>query len=131
MGGMGLPSCRLYFWSCNIRCMSFWNGTLKSVREHMENQALLPNTLKSRLHYTSNLSKFKRQNLLVSDSLKIWSQIKRHFQWNHCSVLIPLTGNQEHRLSSSNIFKQWDLKGVHTIMDLFIDKLFPTSEQLS
>lgn len=129
-GGMGLPSFRLYYWSCNIRCMSFWNGAVKPDWEQMENQAFIPNSLKSLLYYTSDLSKYKCQNPVVSHSLKIWSQIRRYFQWNECSILTPLTDNQAHKLFSGKTFQQWDLKGAQRIIDLFIDKVFPTFEQL-
>lgn len=130
MGGMGLPSFRLYYWACNIRCMSFWNSTVKSDWEQMENNAFTPNSLKSLLYHTSDISRFKCQNPVVSHSLKIWSQIRKHFHWNHCSILTPLTNNQAHKLFSGKTFQQWVFKGAGSIIDLFIDKSFPTFEQL-
>lgn len=130
MSGMRFPIFRLYYWSCNIQYMSFWNDTLEPDWEQMENQAFFPNTLKSLIYYTSDLSKFKCQNAVVSHSLKILSQIRRHFQWNHCSVLTPLTANQPHTLFSVKTFQQWNLKGLQTIMDLYNNKLFHTFEQL-
>lgn len=110
--------------------MSFWKGTLNPDWEQMENQSFSPNTLKSLLYYTSNLSQFKCQNPVVSHSLKIWSQIRRHFRWNQCSTLTTLIDNQAQSLFSGKTFQQWDIKGIHVIKDLFINKLFPTFEQL-
>ncbi|KAI9999558.1 hypothetical protein NQD34_018412 [Periophthalmus magnuspinnatus] len=105
-------------------------GNHKSGWGQMEDQAFFPNSLRSLLYYTSDLSKFKCQNPVVSQSLKIWSQFKRYFKLNHCSVLTPLIKKQGYILLSDKTFMQWYLRGIHSIADLFINKTSATFEQL-
>ncbi|CAI5697409.1 unnamed protein product [Oreochromis niloticus] len=129
-GGMGLPCFQFYYWACNIRCMSFWDGENRPDWEHMESMTFFPNTLKSLVHSNSDTSKHKYKNSVVSNSLKIWSQIRRHFHWHQCSISTPLIHNQAYTLLSGSTFQLWNSKGIHTIKDLFIDNLFPSFQQL-
>ncbi|CAI5647285.1 unnamed protein product [Oreochromis niloticus] len=96
----------------------------------MESMTFFPNTLKSLVHSNSDISKHKYKNSVVSNSLKIWSQIRRHFHWRQCSIFTPLIHNQAYTLLSGSTFQLWTSKGIHTIKDLFIDNLFPSFQQL-
>lgn len=100
---------------------------IKPDWERIKNQIYFPNTLKSLLYYTSDLSKFKPKNPAISHSLKIWSQIRKHFKWNQISTLTPLTGSQT---VSGKTYQQWNQKGIYSIQNLYIDKLFLTFQQL-
>ena len=70
-------------------------------------------------------------NPVVSHSLKIWSQIRKCYGWQSCSLRSPLIENHAFAPSFTNtVFKDWFEKGIHSFLDLFIDHVFPTIEQL-
>lgn len=75
--------------------------------------------------------KIKLKNPVVSHSVKIWTQIRKHFKWKECSVHTPLSNNHTFTPSLSDFtFNHWHLKGIQSIQEMFTDKIFSTFRQL-
>lgn len=130
-GGMGLPCFRRYYWSCNIRSMSFWLSTQGADWSRMESESCYPTSLKALLYSALPISKQKLENPVVSHSVKIWSQIRMHYGWRDASALSPLINNHTFPPSVLNMtFLQWEYKGIRCLKDLFIENIFPTFKQL-
>lgn len=130
-GGMGLPCFRLYYWSCNIRSLSFWLDTRGTDWTGMEKETCKPISLRALIYSALPIPKCNFKNPVVSHSIKIWTQIRKYYGWNDTSIQAPLTNNQAFTLSISKIsFLQWNHKGLQLIKDLFIDNIFPTFQQL-
>ena len=135
-GGMGLPNLQLYYWTCNIRALSFWvqfdkqdENPLWVQMEHSSCgltslNALLFSPMPLSLHYVKN-------NPIVTQSLKIWSGMRKQFGWHSGSLLAPVYPN--HLFSPSVMdesFDVWKRNGIFNMKALFIDKTFPTFGQL-
>lgn len=130
-GGMGLPCFRRYYWSCNIRSLSFWLSPRGADWVRMESDSNTFPSLEALIYLTLPEHQLKLKNPVVSHSVKIWSQIRKHYGWKNASVQIPLINNYTFTPSfSDKSLHQWTLKGIHSIKDLFIDNLFPTFQQL-
>lgn len=126
-----MPCFRLYYWSCNIRCFSFWCCARGAGWVEMEDQSCFPTSLKALIYSTLPTLGIKPKNPIVSHSLKIWTQIRKHFHWKECSVHAPLRNNHIFTPSLLDFtFNHWDLKGIHSIQDLFTNKIFSTFQQL-
>ena len=131
LGGMGLPRFRFYYWSCNIRAISFWCNVRGVDWAEMENQSCHLTSLQALIFASLKTTVPKLKNPVVSHSVKIWLQIRKHFKWQEISVLTPITQNHEFPQALQEIsFVQWKAKGINTIQDLFIDKIFGTFDQL-
>ncbi len=70
-------------------------------------------------------------NPIVSHLLKIWSQIRKFYGWQSCSLQSPLIKNHSFAPSFANtMFEEWFEKGIHNFLDIFIDQIFPSFEQV-
>lgn len=132
VGGMGLPDIKLYYWACNIRMAAYWLQKHPPTWVKMEAHSCLPSSPSALL--LSPLSRGSLghlQNPVVIHTLKIWSQIRKNYGWQAGSLLSPLTHNHCFAPSFNNsMFDNWVDRGIHTFMDLFMDKTFPSFAQL-
>lgn len=72
---------------------------------------------------------FKKCNPIIVNSLKIWYQIRRIFNFPQTCCLTPIARNHTFFLSQT-AFLSWKEKGIITIGDLYIDNIFATFNQL-
>lgn len=73
----------------------------------------------------------KIKNLVVSQSMKIWLQIRKYFKWHDRSTLAPIIHNHEVTPSfCNNSFSLWVIKGIHSIQILYIQGIFASFDQL-
>lgn len=131
-GGMGLPHFQLYYWSCNIRALSFWFQDQLSDWASVESHYCYPSSLAALLYSALPIPRthFLRDPVILH-SVKIWTQIRRHFGWQAGSALAPLAANHSFIPSLSDSgFHVWYKKGILSIKDLFTDKVFATFQQL-
>ena len=64
-------------------------------------------------------------NPVVSSTLKIWYQFRRHFKFTSASTLAPLLGNHLFRPALSDpTFSVWHEKGLRTLRELYKDNTF-------
>ena len=98
----------------------------------MENKSCSPSSWPAIIYSALSTPRPARpSNPVVSNSLKIWNQIRRHFKWQECSILTPLTANHSFLPSQIDpIFQTWFKKGIRSFQNLFINKCFPTFQQL-
>ncbi len=73
-----------------------------------------------------------RANPVISASLKIWNQLRKTLGLQGPSVLSPLYKNHAFKPSNSDpTFKTWHDKGIISIKDLYIDRVFSSYADLS
>uniref|UniRef100_A0A669DW20 Reverse transcriptase domain-containing protein n=1 Tax=Oreochromis niloticus TaxID=8128 RepID=A0A669DW20_ORENI len=140
--GLGLPVFKHYYWACNARAWVFWNmpivgdalgcGSspkwlemeLSTAIEHTG--ASLPAILFSKSVITSTCDDF-----IFCNSVKILNQIKRILNLPELSTFAPICRNPSFKPSTMDAaFKQWPVKGLTAIKDLYIDNHFASFAQL-
>ncbi len=135
-GGLGLPNLLHYYWSANISKLTYWftsftkgEGPLWSL---MELQSSLPVSPLSLL--TCMLPVTLRNhslNPVVENSIKIWTQFRKHFNFTQMIGLTPLTFN--HLFPPSQMdqaFKAWHSCGLVYLVDLFDKNSFRSFSSL-
>lgn len=132
LGGMGLPNFQLYYWACNLKNMSYWVKKSYPRWMDMEQDCCAPSSLRAMVFSNVTLISPKSiNNPVVSNSLKMWKQLIKHFGLCSNPLQGPIIKNHMFAPSfDNNTFADWDGMGLNSFMDLFIDDLFPTFEQL-
>lgn len=132
VGGMGLPNFKFYYWVSNIKMMTYWLQKKPPLWLSIENACCHPSSLPAMLlSALPTVDPDSLTNPVVSHSLKIWCQIRKFYGWQSCSLRSPLIENHAFAPSFTNtLFKDWFEKGIHSFLDIFIDQVFPTFEQL-
>lgn len=137
LAGLALPNFMYYYWACNIQKMLFWMDD--SDPERCEAWVHLESTSCS-VHLGSVICASSLptpqshffSNPIVLNSVKIWSQFRRHFNLSTMSVHSPIANNHSFVPSISDLaFKMWKTKGITTISDLFLQGSFGSFSQLS
>ena len=129
-GGMALPDIQSYYWACNIRPMLHW------LYEDPGADALSWQSIEFKSCKQSSLAAFvyaplsssytaHTKDLLVKTSLKIWTQIRRHFGWQSISFKSPVYAN--HYFKPSVMDKAvliWYNAGIKQFQDLYYNGTF-------
>lgn len=131
-GGMGLPNFQVYYWASNLRMMAYWTQKQSQLWVNIEETCCYPSSLSALLFSPlSTKSPDLLKNPVVSHTLKIWSQIRNCFGWQAGSLQSPITKNHSFTPSYKNtLYDDWVEKGIHNFLDIFIDQIFPSFEQL-
>lgn len=98
-GGMGLPNFKLYYWACNLHAFSFWSHFDKQAESpiwvQMEHNSCYLTSLIALLFSPMPLSlQYVRNNPIVTQSLKLWSIIRKNYGWQSGSLLAPVHPTQ-------------------------------------
>lgn len=133
---MGLPNFKLYYWACNLHAFSFWSHFDKQAESpiwvQMEHNSCYLTSLIALLFSPMPLSlQYVRNNPIVTQSLKLWSIIRKNYGWQSGSLLAPVHPTQLFSPSIRDIsYGIWSQGGVDNMKALFIDNIFPTFEIL-
>uniref|UniRef100_A0AAR2IMM0 Reverse transcriptase domain-containing protein n=1 Tax=Pygocentrus nattereri TaxID=42514 RepID=A0AAR2IMM0_PYGNA len=135
-GGLALPNYMYYYWAANIHKLGFW--ALDPLDEELPAWALMkrrscnPVSLLSLICAPLPLGKrFSTNNPVVSGSLKIWTQLRIHFNMRQALSSAPITANALFPPSLiDSTFHVWARKGVSHVKDLFRSNSLISFEQL-
>uniref|UniRef100_A0A3P9JW43 Reverse transcriptase domain-containing protein n=1 Tax=Oryzias latipes TaxID=8090 RepID=A0A3P9JW43_ORYLA len=132
-GGLALPVLRFYYWAANIQKLLFWmnddNEAISSWTqlEGKSSEFCLRSILCAQLPLPS-----VHTCPVVSTSLKIWSQFRKHFGLINSTVLTSVYKNCRFDPSKTDLsFKLWHRNGIKSISDLYTNNVFSSFEQLS
>lgn len=130
-GGLGLPNLLGYYWAANVQKILLWFTSPQSSWCQLEAnscstslQALVCST------FPLSLANFT-SNPIVTNTLKIWTQIRRRFGWLSLPQSTPLCNN--HLFVPAKIdsrFAALENEGLRCLGDLYIDRLFASFNQL-
>lgn len=136
-GGLALPNFLYYYWSANIVKLSTW------VRANREGRGPLWTTLELNSDSTASPiaimcsalpigRNVKFKNPVVQNTLNIWFQCRRHFDFKQLLICSPIISNPlfQPALNDSG-FKLWFNKGIVQISDLFVEGSFLSFERLT
>ena len=135
-GGMALPDIQSYYWACNIRPMLHW------LYEDPGADALSWQSIEFKSCKQSSLAAFvyaplsssytaHTKDLLVKTSLKIWTQIRRHFGWQSISFKSPVYANHYFKPSVMHkAFLIWYNAGIKQFQDLYYNGTFVSFQYL-
>ena len=95
----------------------------------IENSCCYPSSLPAMLlSALPTVDPDSRTNPVASHSFKIWSQIRKCYGWQSCSLQSPLIENHAFVPSFTNtVFNDWFERGIHSFLDIFIDQVFPNT----
>lgn len=136
-GGMALPNFRLYYWAANLHCLSYW------IYYHMDENC--PIWVKMEKGHNSSISlaavtgmpmplplNVADANPVISQSLRIYSQFRKHFNLLDMSLYSPVAFNHLFVPSVQDVaFNMWYRRGLKCFKDLFIENKFASFEILS
>ena len=137
LGGMALPNFRCYYWAANLGMLQFWlnPGLLNPPPEWLEMEAYSsrPVSPTALLHCPTDCTSSPYiNNTIVKSSLKIWNQLKRHFNLQTFSTLAPITENHVFPPSlTDGTFATWANLGIKQFKDLYINNVFGSFQELS
>ena len=130
-GGLGLPNLMGYYWASNMHKILFWYTypqTSWCQSEAASCSSSLCALACSALHSSpSSLS----SNPVVIGTLKIWSQIRRHFGWVTLPLATPICNNYLFVPAKTDPrFSVLENKGLHSLGDLYINGIFAGFDQV-
>lgn len=131
--GLALPNFIYYYWACNIQKLLQWVHFNKDKSDSW----VLIEYATSQLHLGSLISAAltsltKQSNLIVSQSIKIWAQFRRHFGLKNTSIYAPIWRNHNFPPASLDASYQfWHTKGIQFVFNLFSDGRFLSFSELS
>ena len=135
-GGLALPNFLYYYWAANIHKVIVWYNTFLEGEgpnwSRMEQQACSPVSLVSVLCGPLPIAVCTHtENPIVRGTLRIWTQLRKHFGITQALVSMPFTANPLFKPSLlDTVFQTWFGKGLHCVGDLFINGTFGSFEQL-
>lgn len=135
-GGMALPDLQTYYWACNIRPILQWLyedlGADAFSWVSVETNSCKQSSLAALVYWPLPLSYTAHTtNLLVKTSLKIWSQIRKHFGWQTFSFNSPVHSNHYFKPSvTDKAFLNWGSAGIKQFQDLYHNGTFVTFQYL-
>ena len=134
---MALPNYGFYYWTANIRCLTFWS--------YFHNWSDCPSWVALELGSAKNFSVSALlgskhplppnkpiDNPVVRHTLRGWAQFRRHFGLSDFWLSSPISANhlfQPYLLDPT--FQEWQRLGIERFRDLFIDNSFVSFEQLT
>lgn len=120
---MALPNFQIYYWDCNLRALTYWQGShyINHLPDwvQIEFSACLPSSLSAPLPMGLDSQSW---HPMVWNSIQIWAQIRKYFGCQRGSICAPVVRN--HRFSQplkDQAFLLWQEKGIVTFRDLFAD----------
>lgn len=131
--GLALPNFIYYYWACNIQKILHWVHFNKDQCdswvsiEYATSHQHLGSLVCAALTPPAILS-----NLIVSQTIKIWTQFRRHFGLKNTSIYAPIWGN--HNFPSASLdasYQVWHAKGIKSLFNLFSDGQFRSLSELS
>lgn len=133
MGGLGLPNFTFYYWSANVAKLIYWISAFEHKRG--PSWALLevfPTSSISLLCSSLPIKTINNiKNPVIKDSLRIWSQFRKHFDFSAACSHMPLTDNHLFPTSLEDTgFQIWRYNGLIYFSDLFSEGTFVAFETL-
>uniref|UniRef100_A0A3P8TZR2 Reverse transcriptase zinc-binding domain-containing protein n=1 Tax=Amphiprion percula TaxID=161767 RepID=A0A3P8TZR2_AMPPE len=135
-GGLALPNFRLYYWAANIRSLLYWaNGrqtsstswlTMEvSSSQHIPLAALLGASYPLSVPHPIT-------SPVIQQSLRVWTQFRKCLRLCSFSLQTPILSGCLFPPSSLDLaFKDWQVMGIKSFKDLFIDNNFASFDQLT
>ncbi len=133
MEGLALPNFSFYYWAVNIHTLLNWSSTNTQPPPWLQiEEASCDFSLKSLLGLPLTSSPLKYStNIVVKNSLKIWTQFKHYFKLQTLSPLSPIHSNPSFLPSVLDSgFKALEDYGIRSFKDLYIDGIFASFSQL-
>lgn len=138
LGGLALPNFQIYYWAANIRSTLYWLNSCKLANPpswlHIESVSCNKSSSLAALlclPYTMTPIKYSN-NIIVKNSLKIWTQFLRHFGFHNISLLSPIHSNPLFYPSIlDSAYASWRDLGLASFGDLYIDGVFASFGQLA
>ena len=137
-GGLGLPVFRHYYWAANARALIFWqwgrpyDDCSSSLWLKIESMSVSQTSLPALLFSKAQPShKLFSHNYVLSNSLKIFNQIRKFLGLPNVSVNAPITGNHLFKPGlTDGVFLDWRERGLCCISDFYIDNNFASFPML-
>ena len=138
VGGLSLPNFRHYYWAANARALMYWTDAYPDETTDLTPSWLaieknVSNTSLPALLFSTPmpLASISNNNFLVKQSVKIWYQIRKTFKLPEISAYTPIRYNHAFPPSLiKNNFSLWYNRGIFSLSDLYIDKIFASFAQL-
>lgn len=134
---MALPNFLIYYWSANIRSILHWFHSCRLDNHpswlRIESASCNNSSLAALLclPYTFSLIKYSN-NIIVKNSLKIWTQFLRHFGLHNTPLSSPIHSNPLFYPSVlDSAYALWRDLGLVSIGDLYSNGVFTSFEQLT
>ena len=131
-GVLGLLNFQFYYWAANMYKVALWLSDTEDSWLQLESNSCHSSSLKAIV--CSSLPIKPRQyssNPLVISTLKIWQQIRHHFDWTSWSLATPLCNNQQFKPGKTDgRFSIWATQGLSCLGDFYIDGTFASFTQL-
>lgn len=127
-GGLALQNFLHYYWAANIQKLLYWTVEPTAIQpawvqvELSSSKTSLQSWLYSQLPMsTTDIS----ANPVVTQSLKISMQFRKHFGLKHPSILAPVTHNHSFKPSIMDAaFQLWSDRGITAIKVLYDNGIF-------
>lgn len=136
-GGLGLPNLLHYNWAANISKLTYWVTTFsdKDGPSWAKMELYSHTTISPISFLTAPLPSCTRTkffcNPVVANSIKIWTQFRRHFNFDQISSFSPLSLNHIFKPSQmDSSFEGWHRLGLVFFQDLFSEESFMSLESL-
>ena len=133
---MAAPDFLAYYWAVNIRAIVHWlyedPGADAPSWYTLESSSCLTSSL-SALVYGPVIASAAdcTKNKVVKSTIKIWTQMRRHFGWLSLSLKSPTHTNHFFKPSLlDKTFTGWQEKGIKSFRDLYSEGVFSSFEQL-
>ena len=130
-GGLGLPNFLHYYWASNISKLAYWvtsfsdkNGPAWAMMELSSHASISPISLLT-APLATQINRKTFSNPVVSNSIRIWVQFRKHFNLDQINSLSPLSFN--HLFAPSQVdqcFAGWHRHGLVFFDNLFDDDSF-------
>ena len=115
-----------YYWAANLQMVKKWHHSPEIIWCDMEANSCINSSLPALL-FAPLPTKYSQytNNPVVLSSLKIWNQIRQHFQFKSPSVLIPICNNHLFLPSTlDTTYTKWKEKGLVSFSDLYTEGIF-------
>lgn len=127
-GGLALPNFLHYYWAANIQKLLYWTVEPAAIQPAWVQVELSSSktSLQSWLYFQLPMSTTDiSANPVVTQSLKIWMQFRKHFGLKHPSILAPVTHNHSFKPSvMDSAFQLWSDRGITAIKVLYDNGIF-------
>lgn len=121
-GGLRLPNLQWYYWSAQLAGVTYWFSTQSLPWVEIESTVAKGMGMDMFL-YSDQYKNLKKatKNPFVKNTLAVWNDVQRILgEAPNLSSFSPIWGNGDFRPGKNDPgFKQWALKGIRKIGDLF------------
>lgn len=133
-GGLALPDFKLYYWATGLRPIAHWLDDAPSPFDglEMEREDCLPYSLRAVILSSVPVKRaYYKHNPIIHDTIRIWKQLKKHFNLNTLPFLLPIAANPTFTPSTlDGSFNVWKEVGLCDIGCLYIEGTFASFQQL-